>query len=171
MWCDGFDFDLYELLPEAREILKPAAGIKLKTRGGLGKDGRLDHPSVWNGDRDMIAFFGFRDPGKPSAYWTDKMVVECTFEEAVRDCWVHHYGIVVENHMVWSAPRGVMMALLFHARRIRPLHPETAGHYRESVRTGLRKSVKYFMHLCERYGGGDGQEKQAEEGAAEGALG
>jgi len=66
-------------------------------------DGKLNHPSVWSGYHGIIAFFGFKDPAKPAGYWTDEPVVECTFEEVVRDAWCHHYLVIVELRAIWAA--------------------------------------------------------------------
>lgn len=102
MWCDDFDMDLYKAIPEAKRILEPVKDIPLFTHGSL-TDGKLNHPSVWNGYHGTIAFFGFENPAKLEGYWTDWPVIQCTFEEAVRDAWPHDYLIIVEREPVWDA--------------------------------------------------------------------
>ena len=104
MWCDGFDLDLYALVPSARKVLIPVADVALMTHGRM-TDGALEHPSVWNGPMGLMAFFGFEDPGKPASYHTDDPAVPCTFEEVIRDCWVHHYTIMLERRVIWQADR------------------------------------------------------------------
>lgn len=95
MWCDNFDLDLYKVLPEAQEILAQVADVKLYTHGDQ-KDGALNHPSCWNYYLGMVAFFGFIPTHiKPESFYTDKEVVACTFEQAVRDCWPHNYTVLL----------------------------------------------------------------------------
>jgi len=102
MWCDNFDMDLYKVIPEAKRLVSPVQGVRLFTHGHL-TDGKLNHPSVWSGYHGIMAFFGFDDPAKPAGYWTDDPVIECTFEEVVRDAWCHSYQVIVELRHIWSA--------------------------------------------------------------------
>jgi len=101
MWCDNFDMDLYKVIPDAKRIIEPTKGIHLFTHGHF-YEGKLNHPSVWNGYHGIMAFFGFHDPAKPGEYWTDAPIIECTWEEVVRDAWCHSYIILVELRPIWS---------------------------------------------------------------------
>lgn len=94
--------DLYKVIPEAKRLISAVQDIHLFTHGRL-TDGKLNHPSVLNGYHGIIAFFGFDDPAKPTGYWTDAPVIECTFEEVVRDAWCHSYQVIVELRHIWSA--------------------------------------------------------------------
>lgn len=104
MWCDSFDIDLYKAVPAAREVLAPVKDVVLFTHGHL-TDEKLNHPSCWHTDHGMAAFFAFRGEPAPEGYWTDSPVVRCTFEEAVRDLWVHSLVMVVERRLVWDASK------------------------------------------------------------------
>lgn len=104
MWCDDFDMDLPKILPEAKSLLGDTADVTLWTHGHT-THGRLNHPSVWNGDTGMVAFFGFRTPQKPEVYWTSSPLVRCTFWEAVRDAWVHSMVMLVEGKPVLDTNR------------------------------------------------------------------
>lgn len=103
-WSDDFDMDLPKILPNARELLGPLAGVELVTTGRPDeRTGRLNHPAVWNHDQGVVAFFGFKSPRRPemmvapSAGW-----VRCTAWEAFRDAWSHQYLMIVEGALVWD---------------------------------------------------------------------
>lgn len=103
-WSDDFDMDLPKIFPDARKILGDLGDIELVTVGTPDKNGRLNHPAVWNGDHSMLSFFGFRDPSKPEFYASpSKVEVRCTAWEMFRDCWAHHYLIQVERYPVWDS--------------------------------------------------------------------
>lgn len=176
MWCERFDGDLYRLVPEARAIVAPVAGFPLVTNGRL-TDGALNHPSVWNHELGMIAWFaetdqapGWTGPGKvaPEVFWTHEPLVACTFEQAVRDCWVHHYAIVLVgtgsmNHaptVIWNTSRmgWVLTDLLFHARGIRMMEPAAMEERRTIVTTSLAAAVARMKGAV---GSGHGQRSEA----------
>src|SRR5581483_9211618 len=90
-WSDDFDMGLPKIFPDARRILGDLGDIKLITVGCADNDGRLNHPNVWNGDRAMLSFFGFKSPAKPDLYVGSGNEVSCTAWEMFRDCWAHHY--------------------------------------------------------------------------------
>lgn len=155
MWYDEFDMDLYEVIPEAREILEPVCDVILYTHGGV-MDGRLNHPSVWNHYSGMLAYFGFRDPATPVLCWTDAPVVQCTFEEAVRDCWLHHFTIMVQGRwLIWNSGAPDMMkafhAILYHTRGIRPVKDLELKRHQSIVEAWLKVGVKFFQKAIEEY--------------------
>lgn len=103
MWCDDFDMDLYRVLPEAREVLAPVAATSLYTCSHT-TYGKINCPAAWDTGRGGNAcYFGLLADGaglptwaslptvgpQPSGYTARDSVVECTFEEVVRDLWVH----------------------------------------------------------------------------------
>lgn len=102
MWCDDFDMDLPKVIPDAETLLGDMAGVTLFTHGNL-THGTLNHPTVWNHDLGLVAFFGFAEPRKPAAFYTNKPLVECTFLEAVRDAWAHSFVMLVEGQPVLDA--------------------------------------------------------------------
>lgn len=111
MWSDKFDLDLYNLLPETKQILAPVENMHLYTRSSLARDGvTWSHPTIWNSDYGSIAYFGFLPKdGKlpetgpqPSSYWSDEPIVRLTAAEAIRDCWLHTYCIAIDNKVVWG---------------------------------------------------------------------
>jgi len=118
MWCDNFDMDLPRILPAFSEIIGPAASIPLYTRGHE-TDGKLNHPTCWNGGSGFIAFFGFAPPRwtppelpergndrwnvydpQPPGYTTADPFVHCTFDEAVRDGWCHSFVMIVGGQII-----------------------------------------------------------------------
>lgn len=148
MWCDNFDLDLYKLVPEAREALAPVANVQLVTIGGKWMDGRLNHPSVWNGGKGMVAFFAFGDENtpidqiKPEACWSNEQRVACTFEEAVRDCWLHNYEILVRMpngtfrdvyETCSDEQRNALQDMMGHVRKYHPLSEAELQHCRSVI--------------------------------------
>jgi hypothetical protein len=147
MWCDDFDCDLYKVLPEAREILAPVKDVVLYTHGNE-SGGKLNHPSVWNDDEGMVAFFGFgEDCAKPARYWTDSPVVRCTFEEAVRDAWVHSIVIRVEHRSIWGSEWRTFEPLMYHHRQQRVLPPDALERAKERVLSPLRVAVRELQAM------------------------
>ena len=107
MWCDDFDMDVLKVVPGAAEILAPTCEIQLVTLGGV-TDGKLNHPSAWNGDEGFDAFFGTAGTDRglwlPSGYMTCDALVECTGEEAIRDWWANSYTMYLNTHRVSFHP-------------------------------------------------------------------
>lgn len=104
MWCDDFDMDLPKVLPDALELLGDTAAVELLTHGHT-THGVLNHPTVWNGDLGLEAYFGFRHTGKPEICWTRDAIVRCTFWEAMRDAWPHGFVMLVGGRPILDAGR------------------------------------------------------------------
>jgi hypothetical protein len=118
---EDWDGDLLKIVPQAAEIIAPVADLKLITHGSADKEGRLSHPSTWNGDDGMLAFFDFDAAlavSKPKSFWTGQPIVRCTALEAFCDAWMHHYVLHLRAEPVWNtfALRTLMMNLLMDAR-------------------------------------------------------
>ena len=148
MWCDGLDIDLYALVPSARQVLLPVADVALMTHGRT-QDGALDHPAVWNGPLGLMAYFGFDSPDKPGSMYTDCPVVVCTFEEVIRDCWLHHYVIMMSRgrRAIWQ-PDQVLPAfdrLMAHVRGYGLCQEGDLVGYRTVVLDSLRNVVYRFQ--------------------------
>lgn len=146
MWCDDFDADLLKVVPGAAEALGAAADIRLWTHGNE-TNGKLNHPSVWGSDIGMIAFFGFSPAatGKPDGYYTDRPTIECTFLEAVRDCWVHTYGIVVHHQTVWRSTWGPFEVLMYDIRGWRRALDATREDLINEVLDSLRAAAQRLI--------------------------
>ena len=128
MWCDDFDMDLPKVVPEARQALGKIGDLEIATYGGV-TGGKLNHPSVWNHERGMIAFFGRPGRiGKPAAYYTDKQPVPCTLWEALRDAWCHTYVILFEGVPIWDGEQAwrLFERLMWHTRGWKKLPDATA---------------------------------------------
>ncbi len=153
MWCDSFDCDLYKLIPEAREVLAPVRDIELYVRGNT-TDGKLNHPAAWNTDRGLSSFFGFYETcGQPAAFWTEYPIVKCTFEEAVRDLWVHTLTMFVEGQAVWTAEWTWFEVLMSHARGSRPAPESEVKLIKEAVLASLRMAAKRLSQLSTKHMG------------------
>jgi hypothetical protein len=118
---EDWDGDLLKLVPQAAEIIEPVADLKLITHGSADKEGRLSHPSTWNGYDGMLAFFDFDAAlavSKPAVYWTAHPIVRCTALEAFCDAWMHHYVLHLRAEPVWNTfeLQTLMMNLLMDAR-------------------------------------------------------
>ena len=119
-WSDNFDMDLLKIFPEAPTALGPIAERTIYTVGGI-THGRLNHPSVWNTDLGLAAFFGVTAGGfLPAGFVTGRpdKVVECTVLEAIRDCWVHTYAIVLKGRVAFdtNGMRQVFDRVMYHRR-------------------------------------------------------
>lgn len=156
MWCDRFDGDLYALVPQAREVLAPLAEVKLWTTGHE-TGGKLNHPSVWNGDtRSVVAFFGLEpEPPHPSWYYTSNPLVACTLEEAARDLWAHGPAILrlkIPGHGyfdLWDSGevQQSFWRLLFLARGSQLPRHGNADQEREHVLANLRELMQRVRDL------------------------
>jgi hypothetical protein len=155
-WCDTFDLDLFKAVPTARQILEPFADVELTTYGGVSNE-RLNHPTVWNSEFGMIAFFGLAPghPHKPEHYYhgPDPMKwVSCTFAEAIRDAWVHGVTVLLMQRGVWNA--GVLQrefqTLLYHLRKWNE-QPQTAARAVRAVENSLVAAVADLQFVLEKY--------------------
>lgn len=152
MWYDKFDGDLYRLIPEAQEIVAPLGVIPLFTRGKPDADGKLNHPACWNSYRGMVAFFGTASlPMEPEGYWTDDPLVGCTAEEALRDCFPHHYVIMLNGCAVFDGfkYRNAYMNLLMDRRGINPMNDSEKQAYIHTMLRNLKVAaqlITMFTH-------------------------
>ncbi len=99
MWCDESDMDLPRVIPNAEAICAPVRDLKLRTVGGF-TGGKLNHPSVWNGDHSMLAFFALGEVGadpQPLGYYSGEPIVSCTAWKAFRDAWPHGYTMLLRQ--------------------------------------------------------------------------
>lgn len=163
MWYDDFDMELYKVIPEAKEVLAPVADLRLMTTGRPDSNGKLNHPTVWNGANTMLAFFDVPPTGvdalavglslkaAPAEYWTDDPTVICSMGEAVRDCWVHHYSILVPDSRarsgwlsLWDGLRlhREFEFLMYHLRGWRKQPEGDVADARECVLKSLKTAVK-----------------------------
>lgn len=157
MWCDTFDLDLYKVIPQARDVLAPLAGVHLYTHAGV-HNGEMTHPACWNTNHGMAAFFGFQPTGiKPEAYWTNDAVVLCTFEEAIRDCWLHTYCLTMfaagRAHAIWDSQlvTNEFWDLMGHVRGYKKIDDAMVKHLQANVLASLAKAthrLRVVMALC-----------------------
>lgn len=151
MWCDNFDGDLYKLVPQAREAIALMAEVTLWTYGSVWTDGRLNHPSCWNTDLGLAAWFGLTDHGfKPGAFWTNEPLIECTFEEACRSGWVQGWALILLGRPLANFGHDDMRrpfdALLWHARGLRKIAHDEVVAYQHLV----AGNFKHIAALLER---------------------
>ena len=180
---ENWDFDLLKLIPQAEAILAPVADAQLVTIGSADREGRLEHPSVWNHERGMVAFFGLLDgmgrssgvnTWKPPIYSTEQPIVTCSALEAFADAWAHGYLLCVEHEMIWDAYkfRNLLMSLMYDARGYKgyALPEQLRREKQNRVAKNLRLAVGRLEDLIERVETVTGIEipmKTAGSGAAE----
>ena len=155
MWYDTFDGDLFKLYPLAEKVIGKLGDVALFTHGSYWKDTRtLGHPSTWNSYHGSVAFFGFQTPAKPASYWTDNPIVACTFEQALRDAWVHNYIIYVQQQPIWNGfeMRNTMQKLLFDTRGIFKLDPAEKDAFLLQVDTSILHACWRFDTVAQKYG-------------------
>lgn len=113
-WADGFDMDLLELYPDLVEKWIGATSEVSLWTVGTTTHGRLDHPCCWNTPSGLAAFFWLSEPAiarrkdgwftLKGGFTSQEPLVEATWLEAMRDCWLHHFAMVMAGtgHIVWS---------------------------------------------------------------------
>jgi hypothetical protein len=152
MWCDDFDADLYRVVPEAERLIAPVAHVEMRTVGHT-THGRLNSPSRWNHYYAMIAFFGCRLLGqrhwKSDFYSSRDPVVECTFEEAIRDTWVHGCVAIVDGHRLWNTWKlqRSFDVLMYHARG---WFPDSGRYNAEAAAAARRNVLREIARACRR---------------------
>ncbi len=147
-WSDDFDMDLPKVIPEARAVLGDLADLELKTHGSL-TFGRLNHPTVWNGDLGTVAFFGRTDPCRPAAYYAAKEIVTCTLWEVLRDCWSHDYAVIFERHLILDGNKFWLdfQPLMYHMRSWQTLRDEDVAKHRDRVLNRIRFMVARLRRI------------------------
>lgn len=100
-WSDDFDMDLLKVVPIEANIVSALERLDLWTHGGE-TYGRLNHPSVWNGDDGCYALFSTRPTVRLGNCWTNSPVVKCNALEAFRDAWAHNYLMYVNGLLIWN---------------------------------------------------------------------
>ena len=161
MELSDFDMDLYNVLPEAQDMIAPVANVMLMTNGSL-RDGKLSHPSVWNGDKTMLAFFDFapeivmpQHRIAPRPYSTSEPAIKCSFEETMRDCWIHDYAIYLQKGdrwgLIWDSFQLMRLfdTLMGHIRGYNKREPEVIEHAKEAVLESIRVAVARFSAAIE----------------------
>lgn len=156
MWYDDFDAELYKVVPDAERLIAPVASVVMRTTCTPDRTtDRLNSPTMWNGDFGMIAFFGCRLLGqrhwKPEGYWTNQPVIECTFEEAIRDTWVHECLAYVDGRVLWNTwrLRNDFMTLMYHLRGWCGTTADEAASARRRV---LREIARASRRMAEHVG-------------------
>ena len=99
-WSDDFDMDLLKVFPDFAAELGETADVTVWTLGHT-TFGRLNHPSVWN-THGAYLWLEKPDLERDAKGWvsvggcvTDNPLVECTWLEWLRDCWVHDFNFVM----------------------------------------------------------------------------
>lgn len=145
-WSDDFDMDLPKVIPGAKSLLGGYADMSLVTHGHQ-THGRLNHPTVWNHELGMVAFFGRGTPMKPASFYTDSPFVRCTLWEAIRDAWVHDVVIIFERLTpIWDGlrTRENFDPLMGHLRGHAKLRETEVEEHKTAVQTRI-ELVPYFL--------------------------
>lgn len=154
MWCDTFDADLLAVVPGAAQALGDTASIRLETYSRL-TGGKINHPSCWNTDGGVTAFFWTAPEFRPGAsFYTDQPVAECTFLEAVRDEWVHDCAVNVNGHLVWRPPARLMQQLMYDLRGWTVLDDDAREEIRSRVRHSLVRAAEGVQNALAASAGG-----------------
>ena len=153
-WSDDFDADLLKVVPRAADILAPVADVPLWTYGKTDANGQLVHPSVWNGYRSMLAFFSSsaeQDPRPSDHYYVgNDLLIRCTFEQAVRDCWVHSYALIVNGRVILDTTHQfyeLFSPLMYDVRGWTELGEQQRRSIRRRVRNRLVDAVRCFEEV------------------------
>lgn len=149
-WSDDFDMDLPKILPNLDIILGDAARIRMWTWGHI-SHGRLNHPALWNSNKEMTGFFGFtpETTGKPDSYYTESGLVECTWREVVRDAWVHHFTVQIDGAGVWKTEQFAhgFLGLMHHLRGHAAMHPGVIEVFKGQVARSLHHATKLVTRM------------------------
>src|SRR5262245_33468635 len=142
---EDWDGDLLKVVPEAEGIIAPVADVNLITHGSADEQGRLRHPSTWNGYDGSLAYFDLDSAfavSKPEEFWTDQPIVRCSLLEAFCDAWTHHYILFIRGEPVWNAFElsRLMMNLLMDAR-LRAGGQASKFHMTDEARQEARNKV------------------------------
>lgn len=154
-WSDDFDMDLPKVIPQARAIVGDLADVVLWTTGHR-TFGALNSPTAWNTDRGLAAFFGFTCPIMPPGFVTFDSPVQCTFWEAIRDCWPHTFLMTVERTPIWDSQplRPKFDAIMWHLRgwgEDTPKRARQAQRARTVVERSLAEACDAFRDLLPRH--------------------
>lgn len=150
-WSDDFDMDFPKIFPDARQALGELGDVELWGAGRPDKNGRLNHPAVWNGDDTMLSFFGFRSSRKPGHYVCDEEV-QCTAWDVFRDAWPHGYLITVERRPVWDTfrLRRQFDAIMWDLRGWRS-QPTEAAKAKDAVMRSYRLAIREFGRIVDAF--------------------
>lgn len=163
MWCDKFDMDIKKAVPDFAQALGETKDWTLYTVGGV-TDGKLNHPATWNQYIGSIAFFAFDNIASaiPQGYYCgDSQPVQCTFEEAIRDCWPHNYVIILryftvegwQSGLIWDSfcpeIRNVFDTLMAHNRGWKEVHEQVVKGLQADVYLSLEIAARRLMRARE----------------------
>lgn len=151
MWCDDFDMDFPKIFSDAPAALGELADIELWTNGHA-TDGVLNHPSAWNTDFGLAAFFGFNGNGRGEFFYTSAPLVKCTAWEMFRDAWPHHVAIVVEREMIWDtgALSREFDVIAWAVRQWRVVPASELDLAKKTVRRSWKTAIHRFRDVYER---------------------
>lgn len=152
-WSDDFDMDLPKIFPDALRLLGELASVELATVGTPDKNGRLNHPSVWNGDHGTLAFFGFNNPARDTFYCAPGSIeVRCTAWEMFRDAWAHSYIVHIERRPIWNTCDlwPLFETIMFDIRGW-PNGERSPGLARVKALGSYVEAIRKFKAIVERY--------------------
>jgi len=149
-WSDDFDMDLPKVFPDALRLLGDLADVEITTCGiPCARTGRLNHPTVWNTCDGCAAFFGFGNPGRDTGFYFSgygATEITCTAWEAFRDCWAHHFLMIVDRQSIWNSHAlcDAFDAIMFNQRGW--------GKTRMTVPEARRKVMKSYAAAVRKFG-------------------
>ena len=125
-WSDDFDMDLLKLYPHLEQALGKDADTVLWTYGGV-TNGRLNHPTVWNGYNGMEALFFTTKPTHErkdgfvsiNGMVTNNQLVECVTLELLRDQWSHTYTAIIDVCHIDPLGWKTFEAMMYHVRNLK----------------------------------------------------
>jgi len=100
--------ELYEILPECRNFIKPMADVRLITRGYHTIEDSF-HPLLWFSPKGYTAHYYLHPEARSAERFQQLLnnheevkLLEVRFEDAMLDSWERQYSLSVENCTLWD---------------------------------------------------------------------
>jgi len=148
--------ELYEILPECRNFIKPMADVRLITRGYHTIEDSF-HPLLWFSPKGYTAHYYLHPEARSAERFQQLLnnheevkLLEVRFEDAMLDSWERQYSLSVENCTLWDCVslRHDYDVIFAETKNILKYDNGTLLKAYDRIIASVEEAYMKFYHLC-----------------------
>lgn len=148
--------ELYEILPECRNFIKPMADVRLITRGYHTIEDSY-HPLLWFSPKGYTAHYYLHPEARSAERFQQLLnnheevkLLEVRFEDAMLDSWERQYSLSVENCTLWDCVslRHDYDVIFAETKNILKYDNGTLLKAYDRIIASVEEACMKFYHLC-----------------------
>ena len=148
--------ELYEILPECRNFIKPMADVRLITRGYHTIEDSFN-PLLWFSPKGYTAHYYLHPEARSAERFQQLLnnheevkLLEVRFEDAMLDSWERQYSLSVENCTLWDCVslRHDYDVIFAETKNILKYDNGTLLKAYDRIIASVEEACMKFYHLC-----------------------